>query len=258
MKNILFRYCVPGLLLAGLALPSYSQTALPYVFAGGGGSATVAGGSIVDFTLGESFIATVGSSPQFTQGFQQPSTSGTPLGVTLLDFTGRSRKEDNILVWHTAMEKNNDRFILERSIDGYLFAGIGTVYSKAASGYSSSKLSYSYNDRTMVEPVNYYRLKQIDKDDRYSYSTVVRLELNTADGNVLVSPNPTTGKVGLYITGAFEKAGFQVTDITGRVLRAGQITQQETEIDMSAFAAGIYIIRYEDAMHAESVKLVKQ
>lgn len=258
MKNILFRYVVPGLLLAGLTSPAYSQSALPYVFAGGGGSVTMAGGSIIDFTLGEAFIATVGSNPQFTQGFQQPSTSGTPLAVTLLDFTGRSKKDYNFLSWHTAMEKNNDRFILERSTDGYLFAGIGTIYSKAASGYSSAELSYNYSDRTMVEPVNYYRLKQFDKDGRFSYSAVVRLERNAAGGSIVIAPNPATGKVWLYIAGAFEKAGFQVTDITGRVLRTGQITQEETEIDMRAFAAGIYIIRYEDALHTESVKLVKQ
>lgn len=258
MNNIKLRYLVPVLLLAGSLVPAYSQTALPYVLAGGGGSATATGGNVVDFTLGEPFIATVGSNPRLTQGFQQPSTSGTPLWVQLLDFSGLRKRESNVLIWHTAMEKNSDRFVLERSTDGSRFAALGVVYSKAPNGYSTNPLAYTYTDRTMVEHVNYYRLKQIGKDEKFSYSGIVRLERNATAGSVQVSPNPAKNKIWLSIDGAFDKAGLQITDVTGRVMRTLSITQSETELDISSYAAGIYFIRYEDAGRAETVKIIKQ
>lgn len=258
MNNIKLRYLVPVLLLAGSLAPAYSQTALPYVLAGGGGSAAAAGGNVIDFTLGEPFIATVGSNPRLTQGFQQPSTSGTPLWVQLLDFSGLSKKESNVLIWHTAMEKNSDRFVLERSTDGNRFTALGLVYSKAENGYSAGMLAYSYTDRTMVDPVNYYRLKQISKDEQYSYSGIVRLERNAAAGSVQVSPNPAKNKIWLSIDGAFDKSALQITDVTGRVMHSLRITQSETELDISSYAAGIYFIRYEDTGKTETIKIIKQ
>jgi hypothetical protein len=258
MNNKKLRYLVPALLLAGSLVPAYSQTALPYVLAGGGGSAAATGGNVIDFTLGEPFIATVGTNPRLTQGFHQPSTSGTPLWVQLLDFSGLSKKESNVLIWHTAMEKNSDRFVLERSTDGNRFTTLGIVYSKAENGYSTHLLAYTYTDRTMVENVNYYRLKQIGKDEKYSYSGIVRLERNAAAGSVQVSPNPAKNKIWLSIDGAFDKAGLQITDVTGRVMRILDITQSDTELDISSYAPGIYFIRYEDTEKTEIVKIIKQ
>lgn len=258
MKNKLFRYLLPGLLLAGYTLPVYSQSALPYVFASGGGTAAATGGNVVDFTVGETFIATVGSSPQATQGFQQPSTSGTPLGVQLLDFTGTVKKDYNFLTWHTAFEKNNDRFVLERSADGLDFTPVAAVYSKASGGYSTTELLYTYTDRTMTAPVNYYRLKQVDRDGAYTYSAVVRLERNTVEGSLFVTPNPTRDKAVLSVAGAVTQARIQLADITGRILLTAPVTASETVIDLGAYVPGIYFIRYEDGQHIESVKVVKQ
>ncbi len=66
------------------------------------------GGTTFNFTVGEPFVTTIGANPKFTQGFQQPSTSGTPLPVHLLDFSGTAKNEYNLLTWDTAQEENND------------------------------------------------------------------------------------------------------------------------------------------------------
>lgn len=258
MNNKLIKNLLAGVLFAGTAFTGYGQSAVPYVFASAGGSAVATGGARVDFTLGEAIITTAGTNPQLTQGFQQPSTSGTPLGVQLLDFNGVSKKEYNLLSWHTAQEKNNDHFELERSIDGNTFAQIATVYSKAAGGFSAGELAYTYTDRTMTAEVNYYRLKQVDKDGAYTYSAIVRLERNTAGGSLAVVPNPTRDKAVLHVEGTLTRAGIQVADITGRILFSMPVTQAETVIDLGPYANGIYFIRYEDAQRSESVKMVKQ
>lgn len=168
--------------LAGLGIllscwfPAKAQSVLPFVLASTGGTGVAPGGTTLNFTVGEPFTATIGASPQFTEGFQQPSTSGNPLPVRLLDFSGTAKNGYNLLLWHTAQEINNDYFNVERSRDGIVFETIGKTYSLAINGNSNRELAYTFMDKTMLSGINYYRLQQVDKDKRSSYSVVISLD----------------------------------------------------------------------------------
>jgi hypothetical protein len=245
-----------AILLTGLS-PLHAQSALPYVLASSGSTGTMPNGTTLNFTVGEPFTATIGSSPQFTQGFQQPSTSGNPLPVQWLDFSGTARNGHNYLGWRTAQEKNNDYFQVERSRDGLTFQIIGKVPSSAVNGNSSNELAYSYIDKDVPAGASYYRLKQVDKDKRFSYSKVIRLEHDVTGQFLSVSPNPTHGKVYLSIPRAGKASQAQVTDITGKYLKTVQLTSATTEIDLSGWASGVYFIKYTDGSVQELVKLVK-
>lgn len=256
------RLLIPSLLVTGLLLLLQlrveAQAVLPYVLASSGGSAVATSGAIVNYTLGEPFTATIGSNPQFTQGFQQPSTSGTPLPVQLLDFSGIAKEGYNLLQWHTAQEKSNDYFSLERSTDGIRFEAIGQVYSKAPGGNSSDKLAYSYTDRTMPAGRNYYRLRQVDKDKQFSYSGVIDLTNAGMKYGFSVSPNPTKGRLFLSVNTLSAQSKLTICDIYGRELKSMQPKTTVTEIDLSAWTAGTYFLRYADGPYSESVKIVKE
>lgn len=245
-----------GLLLAA-SLEGSAQSALPYVLASTGGSGTAPNGSTVNFTVGEPFTATIGNNPQFTEGFQQPNTSGNPLPVQLLDFSGLARNGYNLLQWQTAQEKNNDYFSLERSSDGTHFLAIGQVYSKAPAGNSSDKLAYTYADRTMPAGMNYYRLRQVDRDKQFTYSNVIRLDNAGAAQSFSVSPNPARDRIFLSVQSLSDQAILTISDIYGREIRSMHPSGTVTEIDLSAWTAGTYILRYSDGQYNESVKVVK-
>ena len=87
-----------------------------------------------------------------------------------MEFNGRLINNDITLYWKTASEQNSKSFQLERSYTGNDFKLVG---STKASGFSNSIKSYQYTDPDISQEINYYRLKQIDEDGKFTYSKVV-------------------------------------------------------------------------------------
>jgi hypothetical protein len=90
--------------------------------------------------------------------------------------------------------------------------------------------------------MNYYRLKQVDADGKYSISYVRSVPLNN-DWKLKVYPNPVTAGI-LQIKSNVKMAAVRITDINGKVLlnsSAALLTDNEL-INVSGFAPGIYFI----------------
>ena len=98
---------------------------------------------------------------------------GTVLPVTLSSFTVTKGAKSAILNWQTAQESNNAYFAIERSKNGTDFAEIGKVNGK---GNSTLAQQYAYEDFGISNGQNYYRLKQVNNDGKYTYSAVVSVE----------------------------------------------------------------------------------
>jgi len=111
----------------------------------------------------------------FSNGFSGfgAGIAGMMLPLRLIDFTGRLEKNQVVLNWKTSFEQNSKGFDIERSYDGNNFKSIGFV---GAAGNSNSTRMYSFNDRDVVQPVNYYRLKQLDLDNQFEYSKVITIK----------------------------------------------------------------------------------
>jgi hypothetical protein len=113
--------------------------------------------------------------------------SFTTLSVLPLHFLNFSSKyvDGSIdLAWSTANEINNSHFIVEKSRDGIIFNGIGSVSS-------SPQSNYSFKDNDPFEENNYYRIRQVDLDGKYSYSKIILIPVNKNKKNeLLVFPNP--------------------------------------------------------------------
>ncbi|WP_118973259.1 T9SS type A sorting domain-containing protein [Taibaiella koreensis] len=259
MKATLRKPAAVFISLIACGFIAQAQSALPYVLASTGGGGTMPGGATLNFTLGEPFVATIGANPRFTQGFQQPSTSGTPLPVHLLDFSGIARNEYNFLIWHTAQEKNSDYFDVERSQDGIAFRSIGRVYSSAVNGSSNEKRAYTFPDKTMPAGTNYYRLKQVDRDGQSSYSFIISLDhTNTQQSGFTLSPNPTKGKVYFSVASITDQSFLQINDISGKEIKFLKLTAITTEIDLDGLAGGTYFIRYIDGQNSAWAKVIKE
>ncbi|HNJ58929.1 MAG TPA: GEVED domain-containing protein, partial [Chitinophagaceae bacterium] len=173
-----------------------------------------------------------------------------PVPVTYTMFTGKREGMVNMLSWQTATESNNIGFELQRSSDGKQFSKLSFVNSKAINGNSTSNLSYGYNDVKPLAGTNYYRLKQVDKDGKFNYSTVVILKGDKVSQISIASvyPNPVRNTINVQIVSpANEKVSLVITDITGKVLMqentsltAGDNVKQ---IDVSRLSQGAYLIK---------------
>ena len=162
----------------------------------------------------------------------------TPLPVELVDFEAkRSTGTATALAWHTASEKNNAGFGIEKSMDGREFREIAFV---AGAGNSSRPEAYGYADAA-APGATYYRLRQQDNDGQASYSPV-RFVPAAAPGSVevlTVFPNPARGTV--QVLNATAGAPLTLFDILGRPVRT--YTSGVAPLSLSGLPAGLYWLR---------------
>ena len=171
------------------------------------------------------------------------------LPVTLTDF--KAQYEGNgktILKWITKMEQNNDRFEIQRSMDGQNFSTIGTV---AGSGTSSRSLTYAFIDQgvdALGAEVVYYRLRQVDIDGKYEFSQVVMVRPGIKAGvHVKVWPNPSAGRFQVQMKNAPSgPVKAIVFNADGKVAMSTTLRNTTNEINLSGKSAGTYFIRLED------------
>lgn len=148
------------------------------------------------------------------------------LPVELISFTGRNKGAINQLFWTTASEDNNAGFDLERSSNGYDFEQIGFV---PGNGTTAINTDYSFKDDNPLVGHNYYRLKQVDLDGAFEYSSIVSLEQQTSSiASLLVYPNPSNGRFTLKIQNPdAAAASVKLMDITGRLVWKQQFEVSE-------------------------------
>jgi hypothetical protein len=127
---------------------------------------------------------------------------GTVLPVELVDFTGEAKDGYVDLSWITATENNSCCFEIERSPDAASFSKFSSVNSKAINGVSHSLLRYNASDDSPISNICYYRLKQIDKDETFTYSSIISVNYIKAKNiKFVVYPNPNKGEFTADISG---------------------------------------------------------
>ncbi|MFZ4620327.1 MAG: T9SS type A sorting domain-containing protein [Bacteroidota bacterium] len=94
--------------------------------------------------------------------------SSNPLPVELVAFTAATLKNTVELRWSTATEVNNAGFDVEKMVNGS-WSKLGFV---EGNGNSNVQHSYSFVDAA-ARGRESYRLKQMDRDGRFTYSSVV-------------------------------------------------------------------------------------
>ena len=177
------------------------------------------------------------------------------LPVSLSSFNYTLINNSVRLQWQTSSEANTDKFEVEKSTDGINFNKIGTV---ASAGNSNTPRDYSFSD---INPaaINYYRIKQIDKDGKAVYSKILNVKFKS--GNPLtIQPTIVTNQLRVNIgLEQREIKGFQVYDISGKAILNFTGRSGYNEINVSSFSAGSYLIRLQTADgKAYSQRFVKQ
>jgi ELWxxDGT repeat protein len=191
------------------------------------------------------------------------STIPALLPLRLLQFSGALQNTNAYLEWKTGFEQNTSHFEIERSFDGRGFTGVGTVM---ASQNSANGAAYAFTDRNMVSPgaaIVYYRLKMVDLDGQFTYSAIVPLRIHGTGALLFLYPNPAANQATLMISVRQpEKALFQLSDFTGRVLETRSLLltagSNTIPLDLKGLSAGVYTINIQGSQTHKSVQLIKQ
>jgi hypothetical protein len=173
--------------------------------------------------------------------------SNYPFPVQLLSFSAVLKEKKAELSWTTVAESNNIGWDVERYIPGSVaWQKIGFVQGKLNSMVENN---YSFEDSNIPGSAIHYRLKQIDKDGHYRYSTVIVLHASTGNRKLSVYPNPVKNTA----TVSFEIAQSGMTDLSvysgkGQLVRRllnqnMQAGKQFISVKNLALPAGQYYLR---------------
>jgi len=114
-----------------------------------------------------------------------------PLPIELVGLTAKQENEKIKISWATASEKDNDYFLVEKSIDAKNFESLSLV---EGSGNSTIVKYYDTYDHNPIYGVAYYRLKHVDYNGGINYSKTVSLKFDFFEPNKFdVLSNPCNG-----------------------------------------------------------------
>jgi hypothetical protein len=153
------------------------------------------------------------------------------------------------LKWRTESELNNDRFEIEKSTDGVNWKFISSIKGK---GTTSAANDYEFTDENIIDRITYYRLKQIDFDGKFSYSSIETV-IPSDNSNVLFYPNPATNEI--VIANVSDKEfSYQLIDQLGRVVLKGKNRASSNIISIEQLDAGVYVLIVNDTCYGKLIK----
>ena len=192
-----------------------------------------------------------------------------PLPVELVAFTAISRGNAVALNWTTATEVNNYGFEIERksmnneqsTMNSWTKVGFVDGH-----GTANAPQNYSYIDNSVAFGKYSYRLKQIDRDGKFSYSTTVESAAGIAPNTLILGqnyPNPFNPETkidfvvpvsGLTTLKVYSLLGEEVATLVNENLEAGVVHSASFRgINLSS---GLYFYRLRSGNFVDAKKML--
>jgi hypothetical protein len=177
--------------------------------------------------------------------------------LTWLSFNAKAIGGTAGLTWQTAGNLNTSSFTIERSTDGIHFTSLEQVMA------TTGIYSYTATDIQPLDGSNFYRIKEIDKNGSYSYSSIVHVSF-TKKGIITVTPTIVQGQY-LTLTSNIanaSKAQLYIMAADGKILMrqqlniGGGLTSQPIDIDR--LPGGLYFINIATNLGQQSIRFIKQ
>lgn len=182
------------------------------------------------------------------------------LPVTLVYFDGEKNRDGIKLNWLTGSELNNDYFSLEKSEDGISFYEIAQI---KGAGNSEVETYYEYDDIITKNGSYYYRLKQVDFNGDFEYSSIKYFDFYEVLKTTSISPNPTRDKlnVNLYSNNE-DRLYLDIIDLNGQIVinKSSELTKGENIISLNVqdLSPGIYFARIRSSFESEVLRFIVQ
>ena len=184
---------------------------------------------------------TISSWSPFTLG-----SIGAALPLHWLSVTGTLNTVKHAEISWLVAETNVSHYQVEKSTDAVNFLDINILNSKG-----DGQNNYQFTDPNRLEGIGYYRIRQTDKDGKYSYSTIIKLA-NNANVIFTVYPNPVKDMV--TISGAPIGTKAILTGLDGKLLQQFTINQSSVTLNVSKYSSGVYFIKLDNGITQKIIK----
>jgi len=190
--------------------------------------------------------------------FGSYTTLCTALPLKLISFLGTLANSSVKLQWQTASEINTKDFEVERSSDGVNFNALQHV---AASNKNNGINVYNVIDNKPLNGKSWYRLKIIDNDESFIYSSIVPVT-NLIKSFISIIPNPVGDVLNLNVESIknspveikiYASNGKLLLQKTSQVFRGNNTIN----INVSNYAKGMYLVKVIQNTEAQNLKWIK-
>jgi hypothetical protein len=200
-----------------------------------------------------------------TDGFSEFAlgSGSEPLPVELTSFSASVDQHRVVLNWKTATEINTNGFSVLRSADKTNWKEIGFI---KASGNSNTPLTYRFVDQAVANGSYTYKLKMVDNDGTYKFSSESQVTVYTPNTFELAQnyPNPfnpstmisyslaTDAKVTLKVYNAL---GSEVATVVNELQSAGPHAVSFSA-DQYHLSSGIYFYKIQAGNFSETRRMM--
>lgn len=184
--------------------------------------------------------------------------NSNPLPIYTSGLTATTLNNKIELSWNVYDSKNGSYFEIERLSDKKLTSRevIGTVALR-----EDPLGQYTFNDEKPLPGINYYRLKQIDLDGTFTYSSIVSAK-NSYINQLALWPLPATDKSNISFTSPAKGEGYiELYNISGSILKTIPLNVieglNEYTIDISTLLQGLYMVKINYLDETATLKMMK-
>lgn len=180
------------------------------------------------------------------------STTDAVLPIDLVKFEAEKLKDKVQLQWTTASEQNNEKFIIEKSIDAKNFEAFAEVQG---AGNSKELNSYSIVDHEPHKGTSYYRLTQVDLNGKStSYEPI---SVTMKNGELSMELGVKSGEQGLLTWKIYSPEDVMgvliVHDINGK-----EIFRDEIKLTQGYQQYNMPLVELNNGMHIASLMVGKE
>ena len=178
-------------------------------------------------------------------------TSGTfvPLPVNWRSVTADLNNAKQARIKWRVDELSVNNYEVEKSIDAIHYTQIGNIPSKG-----DGDNSYEFTEPQLLADIAWYRIKQIDIDGRFTYSSIIVLRSGN-DHRVSAYPNPVKDIVTIVVDKKSLDKPAILTDMYGKTLQSLRIGSLSFTVNLHGYPAGYYILKMENE---KPLKIVKE
>jgi hypothetical protein len=178
-----------------------------------------------------------------------------PLSAGNVTLTGIEHSGMHQLLWHAIEEKDMAHYTIEHSTKNnkFLELGMATANNLAVS-------DYTFTNKKPIIGNNYYRLKIVNNDNSFSYSSTILLKQLEDGGAITAYPNPVNNTLNISIDNEIQKANSVfVYNTQGQLLFKKELAigENQTSIITENWTAGNYFLILKNSSKSTTIKLQK-
>jgi len=169
----------------------------------------------------------------------------TILPVTFCDFSIHSKKKQAelehyvVIQWATCSESNSIYFLVQQSNDGIHWNDIKKVQ---ASNLSNQRINYSIEAKEGLVELTFYRIKEVNMDLKFFYSSIKSLRLETNQTFYTIEGNYVRNKMlKIHSTVA---GTFRLMNHEGKLVYSRVISKGDHNLLLDYLPTGYYLIRF--------------